>query len=63
MTTGRAGARQGALKRNVRIFGERADPEIPDLKRAIEKERPDILLIDANTWGAAQAQRRRGSPG
>ena len=33
-----------------------------DLRGAIEKERPDVLLIDINTWGAMAAAETSGLP-
>ena len=51
----RARTAQGALKRSVATFAARAEHEIPDLERAIEAARPDLLLIDVQTWGAAAA--------
>jgi hypothetical protein len=34
----------------------------PDLRRAIEEERPEALLIDINTWGAMAAAESSGMP-
>ena len=42
----------GALQDNLNVFFERARLDGPDLRGAIEEERPDVLLIDINTWGA-----------
>jgi len=42
----------GALQASLHVFFERARYEGPDLRRAIEEEHPDALLIDINTWGA-----------
>jgi MGT family glycosyltransferase len=42
----------GALQASLRGFFERARYDGPDLRRAIEAERPDMLLVDINTWGA-----------
>src|ERR671917_1099572 len=42
----------GALREGLRGFIDRARHDGPDLLRAIEKERPDSLLVDINTWGA-----------
>ena len=44
------------------MFFERARYEGPDLRGAIEKERPDVLLIDINTWGAMAAAETSGLP-
>jgi MGT family glycosyltransferase len=43
----------GALKLSLGGFFDRARHDGPDLRRAIEEERPDALLVDVNTWGAA----------
>jgi len=48
----RAKSPVGALKLSLAAFFERARHDGPDLRRAIEEERPDALLVDINTWGA-----------
>lgn len=48
----RARSPQGALKRALRTFAERAEHDGPDLRRAIDAVEPDALLLDINTWGA-----------
>jgi MGT family glycosyltransferase len=53
---------QGALKRSVATFAARAEHEVPDLERAIEGARPDLLLIDVQTWGAAAVAESSGLP-
>ena len=53
---------QGALKRSVATFAARAEHELPDLERAIEGARPDLLLIDVQTWGAAALAESTGLP-
>lgn len=53
---------QGALKRSVAMFARRAEHEIADLERAIEGVRPDLLLIDVQTWGAAALAESREIP-
>jgi MGT family glycosyltransferase len=45
----------GALKRSLAGFFDRARYDGPDLRRAVEEERPDGVLVDINTWGAAAA--------
>ena len=45
----------GALQVAIQTVLERARYDGPDLRRAIEEERPDVLLIDINTWGAMAA--------
>ena len=52
----------GALQVGLRGFFERARYDGPDLRRAIEKERPDALLIDINTWGAMAAAETASLP-
>jgi MGT family glycosyltransferase len=50
----------GALQAGLRGFFERARYDGPDLRRAIEEERPDTLLVDINTWGAMAAAETAG---
>lgn len=50
----------GALQDNLTVFFERARHDGPDLRRAIEEERPDMLLVDINTWGAMAAAETAG---
>src|SRR3954468_7875064 len=52
----------GAERSSVRAFAERAAHEVPDLRRAIDDERPDALLIDINTWGASALAEAEGLP-
>src|SRR5829696_2060285 len=52
----------GALQDNLNVFFERARHDGPDLRRAIEEERPEALLIDINTWGAMAAAESSGMP-
>ncbi len=52
----------GALQDNLSVFFERARHDGPDLRRAVEKERPDALLVDINTWGAMAAAETTGLP-
>jgi MGT family glycosyltransferase len=52
----------GALRDNLNVFFERARYEGPDLRGAIEEERPDVLLIDINAWGAMAAAETTGMP-
>jgi MGT family glycosyltransferase len=44
------------------VFFERARYDGPDLQRAIEEERPDVLLVDINTWGAMAVAESAGLP-
>jgi UDP:flavonoid glycosyltransferase YjiC (YdhE family) len=52
----------GAQKRAMRTFGARAEREAPDLQRALEAVKPDLALIDINTWGAMAIAERWGGP-
>jgi MGT family glycosyltransferase len=52
----------GALQAALHTFFERARHDGPDLRRAIEEERPDALLVDINTWGAMAAAETTGMP-
>jgi MGT family glycosyltransferase len=52
----------GAQKRAVRTFCARAEADAMDLERAIEADRPDLLLVDVNCWGALGVAERRGGP-
>jgi UDP:flavonoid glycosyltransferase YjiC (YdhE family) len=58
----RARTPQAALRRALTTFARRAEHEIADLRVAIEAERPDLLLVDANTWGAAAVAEASGGP-
>jgi MGT family glycosyltransferase len=44
-----------ALKVAFGVFAQRAAYEVEDLRGVIADVRPDALVIDANTWGAAAA--------
>jgi MGT family glycosyltransferase len=43
---------RAALQRTVAVFGRRAAHEVADLGNAVERIRPDALLVDVNSWGA-----------
>ena len=58
----RARTPQGALKRALALFARRAEYEIPDLEAAIAEERPDLLLIDGQTWGGLAGAEAWGGP-
>lgn len=51
-----------AIKRAIHVLTRRAVLEIPEIRRAIDAESPDALLIDTNTWGAAVAAEAWGGP-
>ncbi|MDP1824408.1 MAG: glycosyltransferase [Archangium sp.] len=44
-----------ALLAACRTFVDRGAHEVGDLRRAIARERPDVLFTDVNSWGAAAA--------
>ncbi|MGH2904067.1 MAG: glycosyltransferase [Solirubrobacteraceae bacterium] len=46
----------------LKTFTRRAHGEAPDLKRAIDRYDPEILLIDVNCWGAATVAEASGLP-
>ena len=46
---------QGSLKRGVAKFAARAEYELADLRAAIDAEEPDVILVDAMSWGASAA--------
>jgi MGT family glycosyltransferase len=46
---------QGSLKRGVATFAARAEHEVSDLRAAIDAEQPDVILVDAMSWGASAA--------
>jgi MGT family glycosyltransferase len=52
----------GALDRAVSTFVARAEHEIEDFGAAVARERPDLVLVDFNCWGAAGAAERSGLP-
>jgi MGT family glycosyltransferase len=52
----------GALQASLHTFFERAHYDGPDLRRAVEEERPDVLLIDINAFGAMAVAETSGLP-
>jgi UDP:flavonoid glycosyltransferase YjiC (YdhE family) len=52
----------GGLKRVVRVLCRRAEHDARDLERAIDEERPDVVLVDIMTWGALTIAERWGGP-
>lgn len=58
----RARTPPGAMIRAIRVFGARADHDAADLEAAIERERPDVLLVDVNAWGAMAVAEAWGGP-
>src|SRR3712207_1901682 len=58
----RARTPQGALKRGIAMFARRAEHEVPDLGAAIDQEQPDLLLVDAQSWGGLAQAEAWGGP-
>jgi MGT family glycosyltransferase len=50
-----AGSPPAAIKRAFAVFGRRAELEVADLTEAVDRVRPDALLVDINCWGALSA--------
>jgi MGT family glycosyltransferase len=46
--------------RALTTFAARAKREVPDLQAAIAAERPDALIVDCMTWGAASVAQASG---
>ena len=57
-----AGSAKAALAASVETFTARARFDAPDLQKAIEDVRPDLLLIDINAWGARIQAESAGLP-
>ena len=58
----RASNARAAIKSSLATFAERAPLEIADLRAAIDRDRPDLLLLDFNSWGAAVLAEQWGGP-
>jgi MGT family glycosyltransferase len=58
----RAGNPRAALAAAVRGFCARAEHDAADLRAAITAERPDVVLVDVNSWGALAAAESWGGP-
>lgn len=58
----RARSAQAALRSSVQTFCARAEHDAPDLRRAIEEERPDLLIVDIQSWGALAVAEAWGGP-
>ncbi|WP_375498660.1 glycosyltransferase [uncultured Jatrophihabitans sp.] len=52
----------GAVKRSTATFVKRSEFESSDLASAISSDRPELLLIDTNCWGAAAVAEASGLP-
>jgi UDP:flavonoid glycosyltransferase YjiC (YdhE family) len=53
---------KAALQRAFAVFARRAEYEIGDLRKAVDDESPDVLIVDANCWGAAAVAEAGGLP-
>jgi MGT family glycosyltransferase len=53
---------KAALQRALAVFARRAEYEVGDLRKAIEDESPDVVIVDANCWGAAAVAEASGLP-
>ncbi|MDT5348398.1 MAG: hypothetical protein QOH91_1685 [Mycobacterium sp.] len=42
----------GVLKMSIDVLCRRAVIEVDDLRRAITRVQPDVVIVDANCWGA-----------
>ncbi|MEV1131293.1 hypothetical protein [Agromyces sp. NPDC049794] len=58
----RASSPMTAITRAIDIMAHRAALEVPEVRRAIDAESPDAILVDTNTWGAAAAAEAWGGP-
>lgn len=58
----KASSPPAALMAACRTFTERGHHEVADLRDAIEAERPDLLYVDVNCWGAAAVAEASGLP-
>lgn len=58
----RARGVQSGIKRAVLAVTRRAAIEVPEVRGLIAQERPDLVLLDSNTWGAAAVAEASGLP-
>jgi MGT family glycosyltransferase len=58
----RAGNPMVQLRRTLATWADRASHEVEDLRASCAELDPDLLLVDANTWGAAAFAEARGGP-
>jgi MGT family glycosyltransferase len=58
----RARSMRAALAASVSTFTDRARFDGPDLQKAIDAVRPDLLLVDINCWGARSVAEASGLP-
>lgn len=52
----------GGMRRSVAMYMDRFEHEVRDLQAAIDRERPDAVMIDNNCWGGAAATQAAGVP-
>jgi UDP:flavonoid glycosyltransferase YjiC (YdhE family) len=52
-----------AYRRTMRTCLDRAPLEVADVNRAIGLHTPDVLVVDATSWGAGAAAQASGCPG
>ena len=53
---------KAALRRALDVFARRAEYEVDDLRNAIANISPDVVIVDANCWGAAAVAEASGLP-
>ncbi len=58
----KAGNARAALASVVSTFVARGKYDAPDLEQAIAEQRPDLLIVDINAWGATVAAEASGLP-
>ena len=58
----KAGNARAALASVVATFVARGEYDAPDLEQAIAEQRPDLLIVDINAWGAQVAAEASGLP-
>lgn len=52
----------GVLKMSIDVLCRRAVLEVDDLRAAVEQVQPDVVIIDANCWGAMSLADANGLP-
>lgn len=50
------------LRNSIDVLCRRAALEVDDMRGAIDRVRPDAVIVDANCWGAMSAAERGGRP-
>ncbi len=53
---------RAALAHSVVTFVARSEHDAPDLRDAIADERPDVVIVDINSWGGMAAAEAWGGP-